>query len=1238
MQTNKFYQLVSITSRHFFIAICINGTLSATLLANNVHSQNLEKCYVSISVENALLTNVFKKIEQQTLFKFSYDQQIEAIDSITLHVKNKSLLKVIKQLQRIALFQYKQINNTIAVVAPTQSPDKAFTTDSDKPPNATIDAPGIAAKEELRIKILVKGKVLDETMNPLPGVNVVEKGTTNGTVTDEHGEFVLTVNDAAAIIMLTSIGYESQEMVVGNNTNFQLILKTTTSLLNEVVVTGYSTENKRDITSSVSQISSSGVTALPQSDVGQALQGRMSGAQVTTSGQPGTPSEVRIRGFGSFGNNQPLIVIDGVPTLENSNTVSGLTIGLTGGGINTFANINPYDVESITVLKDAGSASIYGSRASNGVMVITTRHGQYNGKTKISLDINSGVTLQGSGLATLNPQLQADKTYEAFRNGGVSIPANSTGYAYGTDINNPVLPDYINVGVQNADKSWIPTWGVSDGDPRLAAALANYNIDPDKGAVVQVVKANKSGTDWYKACTRAAPVTRMSLGISGGNEKAHYYSGFAYMNQQGVLLNQYMERYNFRINSEVKLHRIKIGENFMATYKMNPTISFDQHATNIASLIYRMPRIIPAHDVNGNLAGSAAVTNGMQVYASPLGIVSRNTKDNTRANSLQLFGNTYLEFEPFENFILKTSFGGSIDNYNYLQYLPKTYENQANTNRVNSMISEQSGHVFNWAWTNTATYKVARGQNGISALLGYEAVKSNMGRDLFGSGINPYSSNPNYFSVGNSANSGRVSTSALRQPFSLASLFFKVDYNWSEKYYLSGLLRHDGSSVFGGNNRFGVFPAASGAWRLSSEKFMSSVKFLQEIKIRGSYGIMGNQNILPTNQFSLYTGGPINGYDFTGSGNSVQPGLGQTQVGNPDGKWESNTMTDVGVDANFGNNGSWEISLDCWQKTTTGLLVQPNIPTTAGAYTNNPYQNVGKMLNQGIDLQLSKKLSLGAWKVHLDGNFSVLKNRIVEIANDQTYFDAAPYPRIWSITRNSVDQPISSFFGYQVIGYFKNANDVTNSPAQDGAAPGRFKYADINNPSTGGKGDHQITPDDRKFLGSPVPKFTYGLNLNVTYKRVTLTALAYGVYGNKIANLTKWFTDFYASLAGTALGENTLTSWTPQLEDNAKTPIIETTSNISTNNAPNSWYLESGSYLRLKNLQIAYNLPDEIAAKAGLQKMSIYFQAVNLFTITKYTGQNPELTSNSDTVRGIDFGNYPISQFFGAGLSLTFKQ
>jgi len=1088
----------------------------------------------------------------------------------------------------------------------------------------------------------VSGKVTDENGAPVAGANIVEKGTTNGTLSDAEGKYALKMSGSNTSIVITFIGYATQEIAVAGRATVDISLTPDVSALQEVVVTGYTSERKADVVAAISQVSALNTVAIPQSDIGQALQGRVAGVQVTSSGQPGQAAQVRIRGFGSFTNNNPLYVIDGVPTFDNT-------------------QVNPYDVETQTVLKDASAASQFGARAAAGVIVITTKHGKYDGKTNVTLDINTGISMPGNAVHSLSPMDQARATNIAITNtDGGKNPGN---YQVAGD-GSIILPDYVNVGTVDAQKG---TWGgnkqavfltgpnpTPNGQGLIDAATAHYNFPVNTSTwslPVQVVKSNLAGTNWYKALTRVAPTTRVSLGLSGGNDRAHYYANITYYDQQGIVMNSYLRRFSARLNSEFKpMNHVRVGENLMLTYRENPSLGGSNSNANnangnaggsttdesVLNYVYRMPTIIPVHDIMGNFAGTAAP--GFGNSPSPVSTQARRNSNYNQNVFAQVFGNAYIEIDPIKHLTLRSSFGGFVD-FGHNLSLNQLSPEQAEPN-TSVQLQEGSNYDLNYTWTNTARYDNKFGDHSLGVLIGYEAIKNNVGRSLYEAGNSPFSLDPNFLSISNTAASGRVAQSTPYTPYTFASLFGKLDYNYKSKYYLTGTVRRDGSSVFSAANRYGVFPAISAAWRISSEDFMQDVNWLTDLKIRGGYGTMGNTNALitanPANQFTLYAGGPGNGYDVTGGNSSVSTGFIQQQVGVPNGKWETSTTINLGLDATL-FNGTFDVLLEFWQRDTKNLLFNPNILATGGVFggqgvnPNNPYINVGSMSNKGIDLQLTKRIKIdNDWNITLDGNISPFKNKITAIASNATYFEPSQgYVRNVQMVRNMVGQPMSEFFGYQMIGYFNSTTDVANSPVQQGAQAGRFKYKDVN-------GDGNADPNDRVPIGSPIPKFTYGFNVNVKYKNWSLAAFLYGVYGNKIYNFSKWYTDFYSSFTGSAMSTDVLRAWTPTLGNSAKTPILESASNFSTNTQSNSWYLESGSYARLKNLQIGYDIPTSSLSKIHLSHLQVYVQALNLFTITKYSGNDPEKVGNVDVARGIDIGSYPATRQYMFGLKIGF--
>ncbi len=1055
----------------------------------------------------------------------------------------------------------------------------------------------------------VSGTVADAD-GPLPGATVVEKGTTNGTTTDINGTFTLTVQAKEPIIVVSYTGYQTIEAGIGAQSSISLLLQPSESVLTEIVVTGYTVETRKQATSAVATVKTRDLKAVPSGNVEQQLQGRVSGLTVISNGQPGTNSQVRIRGFGSFFGNQPLYIVDGVPT-QNVDFLS------------------PDDIDNTTVMKDASSASIYGARAAGGVIVLTTKKGAKKPqRVKVSYDALMGWTDPGTGSEILNPQEQADWTWKALGNAGQ--PLSHPQYGSGAT---PTLPDYINVG---------GLAGLSASQVDLNAELAKYNVNPDNGSVYQVVKANKTGTDWYDAITRTAPMTRHNLGFQGSTESARYYIGMSLQNQSGILLNNDFKRYTFRANTEFDVFKnFRVGENLQFTYRSvlgqlgggsGANVSQDENPILGA---FRMPSIIPVYDELGGYAGTAA--KGFNNPRNP--VAERDGIKDNRGNNVTGFGNVYAEYDLMKGLTLRTSLGGNYYSYGGYGYNRRTYENSENNSSFG--YDEYYGNGYSWVFTNTAQYKKEFGQNSLEVLVGQEALSDGNGRNISASGLDPFSLDPNYITL--STVSNRNVNSSNNTHWNYLSLFSRVHYGLQDKYYVTGVVRRDGSSRFGASTRYGVFPGVSAAWRVSGEEFMKDISWVDDFKIRGGWGQMGNDNpVNPSNQFSLYASSLSNSaYDITGSNGNVANGFYQSQVGDPNAKWEVSTTSNVGFEALLWK-GKLDVIIDLWKKKTSELLFNPPLASVLGSFPSAPFKNVAEMDNKGIDLQIVNKGKFSSkvgYELTLTSSF--LDNKIVKIDEGIDYFDVNPASNrlAGTMVRNQVGYSISSFYGYKVLGLFQSQAEADAAPEQLGAGAGRFRYADLNGYDDAGKltgaPDGKIDAADRTYIGSPVPKFTGGANLKVTFGQFDVETYLYTSIGNKIFHLAKWFQDFYPSFKGAAISSRVKDSWSPD-NTGSENPIFEDVSNFSTNTQPNSWYVEDGSYLRIQNLTFGYTLSDSMMKRWKVSRARVFASTNNLLTVTKYKGLDPSVGGAADTNFGIDVGNYPITRSVVVGLGITF--
>ena len=680
------------------------------------------------------------------------------------------------------------------------------------------------------------------------------------------------------------------------------------------------------------------------------------------------------------------------------------------------------------------------------------------------------------------------------------------------------------------------------------------------------------------------------------------------------------------------LPNLRLGENMQFTYLSKLGLSGAGGGQGISAdendilSAFRMPSIIPIYDEFGGYAGTAA--KGFNNPRNP--VAARDGQASNTGYQVQGFGNVYLEWDIIPGLTARTSIGGAYNSYKYHNYTRWQYENSENNSAY--QFSQGDGYSLAWTFTNTVNYKKTFGDHGLDVLVGQEALNNGAGWDDTQSGLNPFSWDPLFINMTNT--DSRQANGGQYKGTNFSSYFGQVKYSFKEKYILTGVIRRDGSSVFGPNNRYGTFPAISAAWRVSSEPFMQSVSFISDLKIRGGYGAMGNSNSIiasnPNNQRFLYGGNlGLSSYNISGSNSGSSTGYYRTNIGNADTKWETVLTTNIGIDGQlFG--GKLDVIIDFWKKDTKDLLYQLPLPATVGYRAAVPFVNVAKMVNKGIDIFLGNKGNISSglsYEVALNGSF--LHNEITEIGSGQTYMTTVnPGFRGINPIRNQLGQSISAFFGYQVQGLFHDAEEVNGAATQEGAAPGRFRYKDINN-------DGKITDADRTFLGSPVPKFTGGFNFTLRYKNFDLVAYLYTSLGNKIFNQSKWFTDFYPSFQGAAISERVKDSWTPT-NTGGTIPVFESASNFSTNTQSNSFYVENGSFLRLQNVTIGYNLPTAVLERIKMTKLRLFISGNNLFTITGYNGLDPAVGGAADTNFGIDVGNYPVTRGYTAGLNLAF--
>lgn len=1048
----------------------------------------------------------------------------------------------------------------------------------------------------------VSGIVTDEVGAALTGVSVVVKGTSRGTVTDTEGKFRLTIVDAGSVLVFSFIGYQRQELPVGSRSTFSVQMQTDDQALNEVVVVGYTTQARRDVTGSVSKIEPRDLVSVPSASFAQQLQGRSAGVQVGNDAAPGGGVAVRIRGIGSItGSNDPLYVIDGVPTQGNLN------------------QINPNDIESLQILKDASTASIYGSRANNGVVIVTTRKGR-NGAPKVSFDSYAGVQSAWNVPEFLTPQQAAQVGYDNLRNTGQVDPTtgNPIDPYTGTSTSpSPILPDYL-----------FPR-GAKEGDPRVS--LDNYSTDvnsPEFGRTkFLTARANKAGTNWFEEILRPAAIQNYNLAVSGGTDASRYAVSMGYFNQQGIVNHTGFKRYSIRANTEFNVRKnIRIGENLQFSY--TDDVSVGQQASepdNPTFMALTGSALQPVYDIGGNFTGTRNFGG-----RNPVAYLVRN-KDNHRYTT-RLFGNAYAEVDVLRNLTARTSVGVDLASGNLSQFRPRPFEDILQ--QQVAQLTVFNDNATNLTWTNNVTYtNTFAEKHRLTFLAGTETVTNRFtSQSAARVGYNFEDVDSRYLNAGDKV--AIASGSGIES--SLFSVFAKADYVLADKYLFTALVRRDGSSRFSEQNRWGTFPAFSVGWRLSSEDFMQNISAINDLKLRASWGQTGNQNIDPYNRFTTFAASQQSTYyDLNGTSNSIQTGYSPRRLGNPDARWEAQTMTNIGLDATLFNN-RLDISLDAYNRSLSNLLLEVPLPATGGQI-QSPATNVGSMYNRGLELELTHRggdRTKGLQYV-VSVNATTFTNKITQLYGGDDTFISGFDARLTGFNRTQVGHPVASFYGYKLLGIFQTQGEADAAATQGGDRtlynqPGRFQFADLNN-------DGQINSEDRTFIGSPIPKFTYGLNANLSYRSFDLTMFFQGVQGNDLFNYNKYFTDFIGVAGANSL--RLLDSWTPDNTD----AVLPKTNAITGGyeSQPSTYYIEKGSFLRAKQMQLGYTMPLAPLQRLGVDRLRVYVQAQNLFTITKYQGIEPDVNlqfygSGADRSIGVDRGVYPAARSFIVGLQVGF--
>ncbi len=1144
------YQLIYRFMRLGLLPLLLITTCVGTLYANHTKGQDVLARKVSLVAEQKEVKAILTELSKIADIKFVYSaQRIPCKQKVSLRAKDETLGDVLDELL-VPLDIFYQVSGEQIVLM------RKLTEDS----NAAIQVKESdkAAFDVAPAKV-ISGRVTSEAGDPLVGVSVLVKGTTRGTTTNSNGVFSISA-DAGETLEFSIIGYKLNSVKVGESNNVNIQLSAEIAGLNEIVVVGYGTQKRTLVTGAISSVNSKTLNELPAISISQALQGRIAGLTVTNNGSPGTNPIVRIRGISSISfASDPLYVVDGFPTGD-------------------LATIDTRDIESVDVLKDASAAAIYGSRATNGVVMVTTKKGRRDNKLRVNLDSYYGTQNITKRLDLLDTE--GFKKYAlAYR--GSQVPR--------------LLPPDIN-------------------QPTYTGGTQTYG---------------QTNTDWQDAYFKSGYMTQHNIGLSGGNGVSRFYASGGYTDQQGTAPSVSYKRYNFRINSDHVIGKVfTFGENLYIAagdqaYDNNETGA----RTNLVNVIRMMPHI-PVYDPTsiGGFRGVDATKDGGDPTNPVEDAALKNPGKRTTA---KIFGTSYLEVNFTSWLKFRSTFG--VDYVNGLNYrfAPIFNDNGAiaGSSATQATITNNRNISTVLLYTEQLSFDKTFGNHHVNAIAVYEQQGQKTKQEN-ASGNQP----SNELKTLNNATN--VSVQTLLGEKTLLSYLGRINYDFKGKYVLSAAVRRDGSSVWATGRKWATFPSGSIGWRIDQEEFMKSMTKISELKIRAGYGVTGidvgsfGNTVWQVPVFANSAYYPLNNSITAGPASSIQ-NLGNTEL-----EWEKTKQFNVGLDLGlFGNK--FTLSAEYYRRKTDNLILNVPLPPSFGFINSIVPQNIGAMKNNGFEVQLGYNERVGDFKWNASANMSFVTNQVTRLAEGVTNIEAgsdADYGA-YNITNTAVGQAIQSFYGWETEGIFQNAAEVTGHATQVAAtAPGDLKFKDQNK-------DGVIDLKDRVFLGSFIPKMTYAVNLGANYKNFDLSVFFQGVQGNKVYNATRVITEGMIRFFNA--GTQVLNAWTPT---NTNTNIPRAISSDPNQNARTSdRFLENGSYLRLKNVMLGYNISDkslQSLTKGVVKNLRIYVSAQNILTVTKYKGFDPEVGNrtpgSSQLTNGIDFAVYPQPKAFQVGIQAGF--
>jgi TonB-linked SusC/RagA family outer membrane protein len=1108
--------------------------LLLTFLQVSAHVHSQDK--LTMNVRSIGWQSFFDLLEKKSSFTFLYkDNVLPHNEKIDVEANELTVPQILDNVLRHSALSYQLLPNHLVVITPR---------------GATV--------EETAADIRVTGTVLSSSGDPLVGATVRVKGSSTGTSTDSTGHFMLMVPEEATLVA-SYVGYQTQEAALAGRTRIDITLTALPGSINEVVVIGYGTARKKDLTGAVSTINARDINDIPVGGADQIMQGKAAGVAITqVTGAPGDGVTVRIRGVGTINNNDPLYIVDGIPTKDGINEIS------------------PNDIESFSILKDASSASIYGARASNGVVIITTKKGS-SGKPRLSINAYAGEQARGHLISMADTRQYVNA---------------------------------FNVAATNDGRPLIPL-GMLD-------SLPNVN--------------------WQKEILKPAAIGSAQISISGGNENTKYIFSAAYFSQKGMIENSSNERLNVHSAITSNLSKIfHIGTNMNLAYTKTRQVgsSGDGYsqgagagnpgASVVRYALFRTPAT-PVYDANHNFVD---IPNPSGFFGDGLNPVGLAANTNRNFYNYSLLGDAYLDITPIEHLHIKSDIGTNEILTEYKQFFPTwggggTGPQGRLQNSPNS-LSQYYQNNFNYNWTNTATYDWLTGPHIFNFLAGTEIIYNDT--KLLSASNTGFNSQLPAFQYLSNGTGITPNVGGNETNWALSSLFARIGYSYEDKYLATFNFRRDGSSRLDPNNQWGDFYSGSVGWRIDKEKFMQNIKPISGLKLRASLGQLGNQEIPNYGYASLI--GTTGYYPF---GTTAYPAYTIYAKGDPTVRWETSTIGDIGLDLGL-FNGAVSITADYYHKETSNLLVNPPDPSSAGVIAGPAYQNNGKILNTGFEFQATWRKTINRdWQFNVTGNLATEKNKVLSLINNQPLPAGRVDNNVFA-TSTAVGHPIGAFYLLKQDGIFQSSEEVfTHAYQGAGIRPGDVKFRDVNN-------DGVIDANDRVYAGSPIPSLTYGLTGTLTFRQFDLTLFFQGVSGNKIYNQVNTDIEgFYRPFNIT--GRVATKSWSGPGTSNYLPRLSWT--GAQNNKQASTRFLEDGSYTRLKNVQLGYNLSTAALSRMKISSMRFFVSGQNLFTITKYTGQDPEMgtsaNSAADGVRavGIDWGTYPSARTFTAGVNLNF--